>query len=246
MSQGRETGRRRIRARRPRRVLAAQSIAAGLLAVVAIFSLEGTAGAAKSKNAPQLSRAKKSLLVLSDMPKGWTSSKASNSNSPFPGAAQLASCIGVPASVITYNAPSVSSPDFSSKDQLLSVDDSVQVYRSSKAAQADFSSLANAKTPSCMTADLNGPGKAEFDAQTGGGAGNVTVTRTPASDFAPHSTNFTMFFPVRTEGVTVNVELILVDYVKGKEEQTVVLSAFQSTFPTSLARHLTTVADGRF
>jgi hypothetical protein len=218
---------------------------AGLLAVLAIFCLEGTAGAAKSNNASQLSRAKKSLLVLADLPSGWTSSKASNNNSPFPGAAQLASCIGVPASVITYNPPSVGSPDFTSKDQLLLVGDSVQVYRSSKAAQADFSSLANAKTPSCMTADLNGPGKAEFDAQMGGGVGNVTVTRTPASDYAPHSTNFTMFLPVTIKGVTVNAELIVVDYVKGREEQTVVFSAFQSTFPTSLARHLTMVADGR-
>jgi len=221
MSHGRGTGRLRIRARRPLRVLAAKSAIAGLLAVLAIFFFEGTASAAKSTNASQLSKAKKSLLVLADLPKGWTSSKAS------------------------YNAPSVSSPDFTSKDQLLLVGDSVQVYRSAKAAQADFSSLANAKTPSCMTADLNGPGKAEFDAQIGGGVGNITVTRTPASDFAPHSTNFTMFLPVRAEGVTVNVELILVDYVKGREEQTVVLSAFQSTFPTSLARHLTTVADGR-
>jgi len=245
MSHGRGTGRLRIRARRPLRVLAAKSAIAGLLAVLAIFFFEGTASAAKSTNASQLSKAKKSLLVLADLPKGWTSSKASNNNSPFPGAAQLASCIGVPASLITYNAPSVSSPNFTSKDQLLLVGDSVQVYRSAKAAQADFSSLANAKTPSCMTADLNGPGKAEFDAQIGGGVGNITVTRTPASDFAPHSTNFTMFLPVRAEGVTVNVELILVDYVKGREEQTVVLSAFQSTFPTSLARHLTTVADGR-
>jgi hypothetical protein len=181
------------------------------------------------------------------MPKGWTSSKSSNNNSPFPGAAQLASCIGAPTSVITYNAPSVSSPDFDSKDQLLSVGDSVQVYPSSKAAQADFSSLANAKTPSCMTSVLNGPGKTEFDAQIGGGTGvgNVTVTRTPESDYASHTTNFTMYFPVTTKGVTVNIELALVDYVKGREEQSVVLSAFQSNFPTSLARQLTTVADGR-
>jgi hypothetical protein len=232
-------------ARQPLHVLAAKSIIAGLLAALTIFFFEGTASATKAHDASQLSKAKRSLLVLADMPKGWTSSKASNSNSPFPGAAKLASCIGVPASVIAYNAPSVSSPDFDSKNQLLDVDDSVQVYRSSKAAQADFASLANAKTPSCMTADLNGPGRAEFDAQVGGGVGNVTVTRTPASDFAPHSTNFTMFLPVTTEGVTINVELILVDYVKGREEQTVVLSAFQSTFPTSLGRHLTTVADGR-
>jgi len=41
------------------------------------------------------------------------------------------------------------------------------------------------------------------------------------------------------------VEFAFVDYVKGREEQSVVLSAFQSPFPISLARHLTTVADGR-
>ena len=49
---------------------------------------------------------------------------------------------------------------------------------------------------------------AEFDAQIGSGlsVGNVTVTRTPESDYAPHTTNFTMYFPVTTKGVTVNVD----------------------------------------
>jgi hypothetical protein len=226
--------------------MVAKSIIASLLAILAVFLLEGTAGATKAHDATQLAKAKKSLLLLADMPKGWTSSKSSNGNSPFPGAAQMASCIGVPTTVITYNAPSVSSPDFASKDQLLGVSDSVQVYSSSKAAQADFSSLANPKTPSCMTSDLNGPGKAEFDKEVGGsGIGNVMVTRTPDSDYAPHTTNFTMYIPVTTKGVTVNVELVFVDYVKGREEQSVMLSAFQSIFPTSLSRHLTTVADGR-
>ena len=227
--------------------MVAKSILAGLLAILAIVLFEAAASATRAHDAPQLSEAKKSLLLLADMPKGWASSKSSNGNAPFPGAAQLASCIGVPTSVITYNAPSVSSPYFDSKDQLLSVSDSVQFYSSSKAAQADFLSIANAKTPSCMTSDLNGPGKADFDAQIGGGTGvgNITVTRTPDSDYAPHTTNFTMYFPITTKGVTVNVELVFVDYVKGREEQTVAFSAFQSTFPTSLARHLTTAADGR-
>jgi hypothetical protein len=227
-------------------VLVAKTVIAGVLAALSVLLFGGTASPATSHTATQLSKAKKSLLVLSDLPKGWTSSKSSNGNSPFPGAAQLASCIGVPTRVITYNAPSVSSPDFASKDQLLGVSDSVQVYSSSKAAQADFSSLANPKTPSCMTSDLNGPGKVEFDKQVGGtGIGNVTVTRTPTSDYAPDSTNFTMYVPVTTKGVTVNVELVFVDYVKGREEQSVTLSAFQSVFPASLSRHLTTVADQR-
>jgi hypothetical protein len=220
---------------------------AGLTGALTTGVLGGTAGAA-SHGSAQIAREKKALLVLSDMPKGWTSSKSSsNNNSPFPGAAQLATCIGVPTSVITYNAPSVSSPEFDSKNQQLSAQDSVQDYPSPRAAQADFASLANAKTPGCMTQDLNGSGKAEFDAQVGNGltVGSVTVTKTPESDYAPRTTNFTMFFPVTQKGVTINVELTLIDYVKGREEQTVMLSAFQATFPTALARHLTTVADER-
>jgi hypothetical protein len=234
-------------ARRSLRVTATKPIIAALVVVLGVSLLAASAGAAKTSDASLLSKAKKSLLLLGDMPKGWTSSKSSNNNSPFPGATQLASCIGVPTSVITYNAPSVSSRNFASKNQLLSASDSVQVYSSPKAAEIDFSSLANAKTPGCMTSVLNGPGKAAFDEQIGGGVGvgDVTVTRTPESDYAPHTTNFTMYFPVTTKGVTINVELVLVDYVKGQEEQSVVLSAFQSTFPTALAKRLTTVADGR-
>ncbi len=219
----------------------------GLVGALAVGTLEGTAGAT-SHSSTRITTAKKALLVLSDMPKGWTSSKSSsNNNAPFPGAAELARCIGVPTSVITYNAPSVSSPEFDSKNQQLSVQDSVQVYPSARAAQADFASLANAKTPECMTSDLNGPGKAEFDTQIGGGltVGSVVVAKTPVSDYGSGTTDFTMYFPVTQKGVTINVELTLVDYVKGKEEQTVMLSAYQENFPTSLARHLTTVADGR-
>ena len=221
----------------------------GLLGFLALLLSAGTAGAARSSHSSQLSGAKRSLLVLADMPKGWSASRSSNNNTntPYPDAAQFATCIGVPTSII-YNAPSVSSPEFDSKDQLLSVGDSVQVYSSNQAAQADFSSLANPKTPSCMTTDLNGPGKSQFAAQIGGSGiaiGNVTVTRTPQSDYAPHAANVTIYFPITTKGVTVNVELTLVDYVKGREEQSVAFTAFQSVFPAALARHLTTVADSR-
>jgi hypothetical protein len=247
MGRSRGTERWRMSARQPVRLAVAKTFIASLLAILAVFLFEGIASPATAHNAPQLAKAKKSLLVLSDLPKGWTSSKSSGNNSPFPGAAQLASCIGVPTRIITYNAPSVYSPEFDSKNQLLSAQDSVQVYSSSRAAQADFNSLANAKTPACMTSDLNGPGKSQFDQQIGGGTGvgSITVTRTPESDYAPHTTNFTMYFPVTTKGTTVNIEIILVDFVKGREEQTVSLFAAQSIFPTSLARHLTTVADGR-
>jgi hypothetical protein len=156
--------------------------------------------------------------------------------------------MGVPLSVIDYNAPGANSPQFTRKNQLLAaVSDNLSVYPSGKAARADFTSGTDVKAPSCFAADLNGAGKTELDAQFGAGTkvGTVTVTRTPASDFAPHAANLTMFFPLTTQGTTVNVEIIEVDVVSGNEEQTVSLTAVESTFPTSLERHLTTVAAGR-
>ncbi len=195
----------------------------------------------------KIGNAKSALLVLSDMPRGWTSTKSSNGNSAFPGAAQLASCIGVPTSVITDNPPGASSPDFNSKNQQLIVDDSVSIYPSAKAAQADFSSLADAKTPSCLTAALNGPAKSALETSFGSGTsvGTVNVTRTPGADYAPDSANFTMFLPVTSNGSTVNLEITVVDFVRGRDEQTVTLTSLDTQFPTSLARHLTTVAVDR-
>ena len=92
---------------------------------LAIGILAGTADAASAHNASPLGQAKKALLMLSDLPSGWTSTKSSNNNSSFPGAAQLAGCLGVPTSVITNNPPTANSPDFDSKSQLQTVGDSV-------------------------------------------------------------------------------------------------------------------------
>lgn len=192
-------------------------------------------------------KARTALLVLSDLPKGWTSTKSQNNNSPFPGAAQLAGCLGVPTSVITSQPPTAYSPEFTSKDQRQLASDSVSVYPSVKAAQADFASLANPKTPSCLTTVLNGPARAALGSGFGAGTsvGTVTVTRAPSTDFAPNNANFTASVPVTDQGVTLNVQLTVVDFVRGTEEQTVTLIGVQGTFPTTLARHLTTVAAGR-
>lgn len=220
---------------------------AGVALIASGLLLGAVTTAAGASNASKVAQARKSLLVLSDMPQGWTSSKSSNSSGSFPGAKQLAHCLGVPTSVITSNPPTANSPEFNSKNQLLSVDDSVSIYSSPNAARADFASLANVRTPSCLTTVLNGTAKAALEKGFGSGAkvGAITVTRTPAADYAPHSANFTMFFPVTEQGTTVNVELSLVDFVKGKKEQTVTFIAVQSTFPTAMALHLTTVAAGR-
>jgi hypothetical protein len=219
----------------------------GLLGV-AIAPLFLTRDVAAAGTSSQLSQARRDLLVASDLPTGWTSTKSSNNNnSSFPGAAQLARCLGVPTSIITNNPPTVSSPEFDSKNQLQTVNDSVSVYPSTKAAHADFASLANPKTPSCLTQVFNGSARGAFQSQFGSGAtlGTVLVSRSPTTEFAPGSANFTAFMPITSHGVTLNFELTIVDYVKGRNEQTVAFTSVQSPFPASLARHLTTVAMGR-
>jgi hypothetical protein len=203
--------------------------------------------AASTHSSAKTVQARKALLVLKDLPKGWTSSKSSDNNSPTPDTAQLAQCLGVPVSEVNDNAPTVYSPEFDSKNKLETVDDNVSVFASAKAARANFATATNPKAPSCMSADVNGPGKSALDSSFGSGAsvGSITVTRTPSRDYAPHSANLTIFFPVTVNEVTLNVEITEVGYLKGNEQQTLTFVSVQTPFPTALARHLTTVASGR-
>jgi hypothetical protein len=212
-----------------------------------VVTLGLPASGAQAASSQQTAQARKSLLVLKDLPKGWTSSKSSNNNSPVPDAAQLASCLGVPVSLVNDNPPTVYSPEFASKNGLETVDDNVSSFSSAKAAKADFATATNSKAPTCMSADFNGAAKSELQSSFGAGAsmGTVTVTRTPSSDYAPHSANITLFFPVTVREVTLNVEISEVGYLKGNEEQTVTLSSIQTPFPTALARRLTALAADR-
>ena len=215
-----------------------------LSAGVALAMLAVTPGAADARPSSSLDHAKEALLVASDLPAGWTSTPSEKNNSSFPGATQLAGCLGVPTGIVTDNPPTANSREFDSKNQLQSVNDSVAVYPSAKAAEADHASLANTKAPSCLTQVLNGSARNALASQFGSGAtlGTILVSRSPASEFAPGSANFTAFMPITTHGVTLNFELTVVDYVKSRYEQTVVLTSVQTPFPVTLARHLTTVA----
>jgi hypothetical protein len=216
----------------------------GVMVGLVICTLAVSSGVASAHGS--LAKARNALLVLSDMPKGWTSAKSSP-NTPFPDGAQLASCLGVPATVITYIPPTANSPEFNSKNSSQSVQDNVSVYPSAKEALANLNSIGNAKGPQCLTNEFNGPAKASLESGFGSGAsiGTITVARTPASDYAPHTANFTAFIPVTTQGTTVNIELTEVCFVKGDEEQTVTMLSVETPFPASLSLHLTKVADSR-
>jgi hypothetical protein len=232
------------------------ALGASLVGALVMAVPAGKAGAANSVGAAnsgtsatpaQLATAKKSLLVLSDMPKGWTSTKSSNDNSPIPGAAQMASCLGVPVSRITDIPPAANSREFDSKNGLLTVNDSIEIFPNAKAARADLATDENKKAPQCLSANFNGASRATLQSQFGTGVtvGSIEVARNPASYYAPHTTNITLFLPIIKEGQTINLTISEVAFVKGQEEQTVTLTSTQSPFPVPLSQRLTALAVGR-
>ncbi len=206
-----------------------------------LAAVAGTPAVAAAGNPPQ---PRKALLVLKDLPKGWRSSKSTESNQPFPDPSLLARCLRVPTSTISYTAPSVSSPQFGSKNGLLTVNDQVSTYPTAAAARDDFGFYRDPRTPTCFTTYLNGPGRRLFTSGTpaGDSMGSIVVSRAPASDFAPRTANLILFFPLTEKGEAINVQLTMVDYVKGTEEQTVGLTSVDGTFPPSLSEHLTALA----
>jgi hypothetical protein len=225
-------------------VRAATVIAVVLLALSLTMGTQ-VAGAGAS-SASSKAQAKKLLLTLADMPKSWKKEKGSggSGSSSLPGAAQLASCIGVPASLITSNPPEADSPYYENKGGLLEVQDSVSVFPSAKTAESDYNALANAKTPACMTTLMNGSFKAQILGSAGKGAtlGTITVTRADPADFAPGSTGLVMSLPITDQGVSLTAVLTVVYYIKGKLGQQIDFNSYGPTFPASLAESLSATA----
>jgi hypothetical protein len=201
------------------------------------------AGASTASNKAQ---AKKLLLVLADMPKGWKKEKGSggSGSSSLPGATLLASCIGVPSTLISSNPPEVDSPYYENKSGSLEVQDSVSIFPSAKAASEAFDALANTKTPACMSTLMNGSFKAQIIGSAGKGAtvGTITVTRADTAGFAPGSTGLVVSLPITVQGISVDASLTSVYYIKGKLGQQIDFNSYGPVFPTSLAESLSATA----
>lgn len=207
------------------------------------------AGAGTPSSADQ---AKTHLLVLSDMPHGWVTEKGGGSGpgggmwgaSSVPGLSQLAGCIGVPASVINESLAGFTGPYFRNKDQSLEIQDTVSVFSSSSQARTELASIANPKTAGCMAVFMNGPGKSYFKKQLekGESEGTVTVTPTTSSRFGPGVVGFVMNIPVTYKGFTESSQLAFVNAIKGRLGQTINYNSYGVTLPSSLTKHLDSVA----
>jgi len=147
------------------RGLALMAVAGGMV----LGAAAGVAGASGTATAAQTAQAEKALLVLSDLPAGWTSTQdTTTSGGGFTGAPQLARCIGVPAKLIQSVPPQVNSAQFSSKTGADTVQDSISIYPTSAYAGEEYTAVASSKTPHCLASLFN----------TGAGSGaKASVTR---------------------------------------------------------------------
>jgi hypothetical protein len=234
----------------PRRVveLAAEGGLVASLATGLVAGPVALAGAAGSGNG--LAQAKQMLLVRSDLPSGWkgqgsvTTTNGGSGN--FPGAQQLASCLGVNPSVLNLNAPSATSPNFSNNDTRY-VQDNVTVFASAKVAQQEYAALANKKVPSCMTTVMQGAARQQLLGSMPQGAtvGAITVSAANPSWLVPHSSGFTIAFPVTTQGVTLHSSITVISMVRGKYGNQVTFTTVGPAFSASMARHLVAAAYSR-
>jgi hypothetical protein len=226
--------------------MAAGLLAVGLLSIAVFGALAGSAGASSGSGSDkaEMAQAHKALLVLSDMPAGWTKTKSSNNSNTTVGNTQLAHCIGVATSLISENPPSVNSPEFeNNKNGTLTVNDSVTIFPSTKNAEAEYATITNPKTPGCMTTLASGPDKQQLFGKTpkGTSIGTPLVSATAPGAFG-RATGYSLSVPVTSQGVTINVTITELFAVKGRLGQQVTFSSFGAPFSITLERHLTSVA----
>lgn len=207
--------------------------------------LPGTvAGAVRSgTRTNELAQARRALLVLSDMPSGWVSTKAPDNPNSTVGDRQLAHCIGVSESLISENPPSVNSPQFQNRSGSFTVNDNVTVFPSSKNAFAELQTAANKKTPGCMTALAQGPLKRQLFGKTPKGVtyGTPLVSATDPTAF-PFTAGYSMSVPAMSHGQTVNITVTQLFAVKGRLGQQIVFTSIGPSFPISTEQRIATAA----
>jgi len=205
------------------------------------------AGAVRSGSASgERAQARKALLVLTDMPSGWRSTKAPNNPSTTTGDTELAHCIGVAVSLIRENPPSVSSPEFENTSGSLTVTDNVTVFPSARNALAELGTTANKKTPGCLTMLAQGPLKGQLFGTPPKGVtyGSPLVSATDPMAF-PSTAGYSMSVPAVTRGGTENITVTQLFAVKGRLGQQMVFTSFGPSFPIPTEQHIATAAVDR-
>jgi hypothetical protein len=196
-----------------------------------------------------LDLARHALIVLGDLPSGWTSGgkvtagSGSGDNVPI---SKIASCLGVDKAEIKSNVPTENSPLFSRQSDGSTIGDEVETFPSAGAARTDYSTFSNPKTPGCISS-IFGPLLRE-DAQKGGGPGTtvgaIATTREPFPAVGDQSGEIQIVAPFTTSGVSTTLYVDLVDIIVGRLETTLSLTSVGSAFDQTLAGQVAAAAVG--
>ncbi|HSN03193.1 MAG TPA: hypothetical protein VLS91_06890 [Acidimicrobiales bacterium] len=204
--------------------------------------------AAASTSHSSLGQARSELLRLSDLPPGWTTSPA-NTSSNKAGDSQIAKCLGVPTSFITYNPPQVNSPEFDQRSTGLSVNDSIAIFPNAKILAAQYRLFASAKTVACFSQVFNSPAlKSALARQIGPGAtvGHMVISRAPRPPGRDPGAAVQIVIPVTANGTSLTITMQEVIIVSGLRAVTLnLVSALGLPFPASLSSHLEAVSAQR-
>lgn len=138
------------------------------------------------------------------------------------------------------------SPDFTSSDKVLAVEDSVSIYPSAAAAQAEYAAMASAKTTGCLNS-VAGPAlqsNVQRRAIAGTTVGTVTFTSLPVSAAAQRVTGFNVAIPLARSGRALTITSTEVDFVQGAQLQQVTFDGNGTAFPVQLEEQLLVAAEG--
>jgi hypothetical protein len=218
--------------------------------VVLTFSACGSSsspGASATSKAADLALARKSLIVLGDLPSGWTQSgrvsSGSGSGNSLP-TAKVAACLGVPRSEINTSWPTENSPTFNDAADESTVTDQVETFPNAAKAATDFSTFSNAKTPGCFQSVL-GPllrKDAQNGAGTGATVGTVTTTRRPFPAVGDESGDIEIQVPITTPSISTSLYVDLVVITEGRLETTLSLTSPGTPFGATLAQQVAAAA----
>jgi hypothetical protein len=188
------------------------------------------------------------LLQLSNLPAGWVASATTTAPARVsPWSTPLARCVGVKARHAGRVPTKVDSPDFTSANQQLGVEDSVSVYATPTEARADYAAMANPRTTRCMNA-VAGPtleASMQHAATAGTTIGHVSFSALPAAATALHETGFTVSIPVAASGRVLAISSTQVDFVRGSLLHQVTFNGNGTTFPGTLELELLAAARSR-
>jgi hypothetical protein len=195
-----------------------------------------------------VARGSAALLVVSDLPSGWTAGGAGAAPTrETPWSPKLARCVGVPARVAAVAPTKVNSPNFTSADQVDAVEDSVSVYSSGAQARAEYAALASTRTTGCMNRVASLALQQHMQKQAGSTTtvGVVSFADLPAAAAALHLTGFTVTIPIARGGRVLTVWSTQVDFVSGALLQQITFNGNGSAFPPVLEEQLLSTMQAR-